>query len=196
MIVEFPPVILCSFVRTQLSFGSVYDKDIRTETFVPFSSLPQDRPSSLPSLLLTFSNSLGHSSALAALAARTILSSSLFPLSICIAPSVLCSPRRLYSRILGSSTRLYCSHVTLVVSLSRIHSRARWPHLSSFPTLPYQSRVSAPRNLRTRFRARSQARTNLWSWKTFLDSDDRRSTLNGLNCRRKDTVLSPTWIGD
>ena len=152
---NFPPVILCSFVRTQLSFGSVYDKDIRTETFVPFSSLPQDRPSSLPSLLLTFSNSLGHSSALAALAAHTILSSSLFPLSICVAPSVLCSPRRLYSRILGSSTRLYCSHVTLVVSLSRIHSRARWPHLSSFPTLPYQSRVSAPRNLRTRFRARS-----------------------------------------
>ena len=149
--VNFSPVFLCSFVWSQLSFRSVYNKDIQMETFVSFSSLPQDRPSSLPSSLLTFSNSLGYSSALATLAARTIILSLFFPLLTCVALSTLCSPHRLYSCALGSSTCFHCSHVTLVVSLSQIHSHAWWPRLSSFLTLPYQSHISAPRNLHTHF---------------------------------------------
>ena len=80
----------------------------------------------------------------------------LLSLQTCVAPSALCSPRRLYSRASDSFTR-FPQTSRLMSCRSLVHfSRAWWPivFLYSYP-LPHRTTRSVPRNLRTRFRARS-----------------------------------------
>ena len=95
-------------------------------------------------------------SAFSTLAARTITPCLLSPLPTCVPRSALCSPRRLYSRAEGSITRLPPFLWPHQCIRSLVYLLAFGGLSSSLsPTPSISIPFSAPRILRTRYRARS-----------------------------------------